>query len=260
MDLNLKGRQALVLGASQGLGLAIATTLATEGASVILAGRSAERLQAAAVEVRTTSGRDVSVEIVDLSDETSIESFLARLGGRQIDILVNNGGGPPPGAVAGVTADVWRQQFEAMLNAPFRITAALLPAMRARKWGRIVNVVSSGVVQPIPNLGISNTLRLSIIGWAKTLAAEVAADGVTVNSVIPGRIHTSRVDQLDAAAATRAGKTPEAIAEASRATIPIGRYGKPEEFADAVAFLASDRASYITGTSLRIDGGMIRSI
>ncbi|MBB4273608.1 SDR family oxidoreductase [Rhizobium mongolense] len=259
MDLNLTERQALVLGASQGIGLAIATTLATEGASVILAGRSAERLEAAAAEVRTTSGRDASIEIVDLSNGASIESFLARLGGRQIDILVNNGGGPPPGAVAEITADVWRQQFEAMLNAPFRITAALLPAMRARKWGRIVNVVSSGVVQPIPNLGISNTLRLSIIGWAKTLAAEVAIDGVTVNSVIPGRIHTSRVDQLDAAAAARSGKTPEAIAEASQATIPIGRYGKPEEFADAVAFLASDRAGYITGASLRIDGGMIRS-
>jgi 3-oxoacyl-[acyl-carrier protein] reductase len=132
--------------------------------------------------------------------------------------------------------------------------------MRHRKWGRIVNIVSSGVEQPIPNLGISNALRLSIIGWAKTLAAEVAADGITVNSVIPGRIHTNRVDQLDNAAAGRTGTTREAIAEASRKTIPIGRYGKPEEFADAVSFLASDRAAYITGTTLRVDGGMVRSI
>lgn len=260
MDLNIKGRRALVLGSSQGLGLAIATALAAEGACVIIAGRSSDKLAATAAEIRAKTGAAVAAEIVDLSAESSVKAFLERLDDRGIDILVNNGGGPPPGSVAAVTPDTWRRQFEAMLNAPFTITAALLPGMRARKWGRIVNVVSSGVVQPIPNLGISNTLRLSVIGWAKTLAGEVAADGVTVNSVIPGRIHTSRVDELDAAAAARAGKTPEAVAEASRATIPMGRYGKPEEFADAVAFLASDRAGYITGSTVRVDGGLIRGI
>jgi 3-oxoacyl-[acyl-carrier protein] reductase len=147
-----------------------------------------------------------------------------------------------------------------MVSGPLAIASALVPGMRTRNFGRVIAIVSSGVQQPIPNLGISNALRASVVGWAKTLAGEVAADGVTVNCVVPGRIHTARVDELDAAAAKRAGKTPEAVAEASRATIPMARYGDPGEFADAVAFLASARASYITGTTLRVDGGMIRGI
>ncbi|WP_271896864.1 SDR family oxidoreductase [Candidatus Phyllobacterium onerii] len=260
MDLNIKGRTALVLGSSQGLGLAVARNLAGEGASVILVGRSGERLEAAAAIVRAQTSEEVRTEVVDLSNSDALDTWLTRITDYRVDILVNNGGGPPPGPVAGVTADVWRKQFDTMVNAPFRVTTAILPGMRDRTWGRIINIVSSGVVQPIANLGISNTLRLSIIGWAKTLAAEVASDGVTVNSVIPGRIHTSRVDQLDKAAADRTGTTQDAIAESSRAAIPIGRYGRPEEFADAVAFLASERASYITGTTLRVDGGMIRSV
>jgi 3-oxoacyl-[acyl-carrier protein] reductase len=147
-----------------------------------------------------------------------------------------------------------------MVNAPMQIAAGLLPGMRQRKWGRIVNILSSGVVQPIPNLGISNTLRMSLVGWAKTLSGEVASDGITVNSVVPGRIHTGRTDELDRLAAMRANKTPQEIAQASCAAIPMGRYGRPEEFADAVAFMASERARYITGTILRVDGGMVRGI
>lgn len=256
MDFGLKGRKALVLGSSQGLGLAIAKSLAAEGAGVVLSGRSAEKLAAAAREI----GGEVSTETVDHSDPDSVDALVARLKDQPIDILVLNGGGPPPGAVAAVEPDSWNRQFAAMVSGPLAIASALLPGMRARGFGRIVAVVSSGVEQPIPNLGISNTLRASIVGWAKTLAAEVAPDGVTVNCVVPGRIHTGRVDELDAAAAKRAGKTPEEIATASRATIPMGRYGDPTEFADAVAFLASTRASYITGAKLRVDGGMIRGI
>jgi NAD(P)-dependent dehydrogenase (short-subunit alcohol dehydrogenase family) len=167
MDLNIKGRSALVLGSSQGLGFTIARNLALEGASVTLVGRSGERLDAAAEKIRTESGVEIKTEVLDLSDAGALETWVPVISTRAIDILVNNGGGPPPGAIAGVAADVWRAQFETMVNAPFRITAGLLPGMKSRKWGRIVNVVSSGVVQPIPNLGISNTLRLSILGWGE---------------------------------------------------------------------------------------------
>ena len=258
MDLGLSGRTALVLGSSQGLGHAIARTLAGEGAGVILTGRSAEKLERAAAEIG--SGAKGRTEVADLAVAASVQALIERLKGEAIDILVLNGGGPPPGPVAAVETEVWNRQFAAMVSGPLAIASALVPGMRTRGFGRVVAIVSSGVQQPIPNLGISNALRASVVGWAKTLAGEVAADGVTVNCVVPGRIHTSRVDELDAAAAKRAGKTPESVAEASRATIPMARYGDPQEFADAVAFLASARASYITGTTLRVDGGMIRGI
>lgn len=260
MDLGIRGRTALVLGSSQGLGRAAAQALAREGVSVILTGRSPERLAAAAAILRADGAEDVATELIDLSDSALLAGWVERMGARGIDILVINGGGPPPGPIPAVDADTWRRQFDTMVNAPMQIAAGLLPGMRQRKWGRIVNILSSGVVQPIPNLGISNTLRMSLVGWAKTLSGEVASDGITVNSVVPGRIHTGRTDELDRLAAMRANKTPQEIAQASCAAIPMGRYGRPEEFADAVAFMASERARYITGTILRVDGGMVRGI
>lgn len=261
MNLELDRRTALVLGASGGLGRAIAESLAAEGANVILGGRSAQRLEPVRAAIAATTKGRISTLVADLADPSAVDTAIADLKAAGVpDILVLNGGGPAPGAMASLDVNTLVPQFRAMVEAPIRIATAILPHMREQQFGRILILLSSGVVQPIPNLGLSNTLRLSLVGWAKTLASEVAADGVTVNGLIPGRIHTDRVDQLDEAAAKRTGKTPEEIAAASRATIPMGRYGTPREFADAACFLCSERASYITGTSLRVDGGMIRGL
>ena len=167
---------------------------------------------------------------------------------------------PPPANIANVTAETWAAQFQTMFINQLTIVNTFLPGMRNRGWGRILVVSSSGIVQPIPNLGISNAIRASQVGWAKTLSSEVAAEGVTINTIAPGRIHTDRVNQIDAATAAKQGKPVEDIAKASHATIPMGRYGTVAEFADTAVYLLSDNASYITGSIIRVDGGMIRSV
>ena len=255
MHIDLSGKRALILGASGGLGSAIATGLKQSGADVAVVGRSAERLQSAVPDAKAHIVADLAA--ADAPDAIA-DQALAALGG--IDILVNNSGGPPPSPALGVSAEVWKVQFEAMVLSLMKLTDRLAPGMVERKWGRILTIASSGVQVPIPNLAVSNTLRSALVGWSKTLATELAPHGVTVNMVLPGRIATSRVASLDAAAAQRTGRTAEEVETASRANIPMGRYGRPEEFAAAAVFLASPQASYVTGTTMRIDGGMIRSI
>jgi 3-oxoacyl-[acyl-carrier protein] reductase len=261
MDLGLTNKKALVLGASRGLGGAIAQVLAEEGAHVTAAARSGpadyEWMAGLAPEVRARV-TSVHMDTGDLATiEPVIEALLAQGG---VDILVNNSGGPPPAEALEAKRADWLKQFEAMAVNLFEITQRLLPPMIERRWGRVITVASSGVEQPIPRLVLSNGIRNAIVGWSKTLSNEVAQHGVTVNMVLPGRIETARLKQLDGATAQRTGTTPEAVAKASLATIPAGRYGTPREFGEVVAFLASERAGYITGSKIRVDGGAVRHV
>lgn len=261
MDLGISGKRALVLGASRGLGAAIARALANEGVTVVAAARSTEvtRNWIAALPVEQR-GR-VSAAQLDLSDIGSVDALVDELiAAGPIDILIANSGGPPPGEARDTSRADWLAHFEVMAANLFHLAQRLLPGMAERGWGRIITIASSGVEQPIPRLALSNGIRAAVIGWSKTLATEVAGQGITVNVVLPGRIHTERVNQLDDAAAARDGGTREAAAKASAALIPVGRYGRPEEFADVVTFLASERASYVTGSKIRIDGGLTRGI
>jgi 3-oxoacyl-[acyl-carrier protein] reductase len=252
MDLQISGRKALVLGASRGLGAAIAAGLAAEGVKVFAAARSVDKIDAT---------DNIVPVAVDLSDAASVAALIAMLNEQDgVDIVVNNSGGPKAGPALGQSTESWLAAFQSMATSIFSITDAMLPGMVARKWGRVITIGSSGVVQPIANLALSNGVRAAIAGWSKTLASEVAKHGVTVNMILPGRIATDRVAELDGIKAGKTGATIEAVQEASRNEIPAGRYGKPEEFTAVAVFLASSQASYVTGSSIRVDGGMIRGL
>lgn len=260
MNLQIQQRVALVCGAGSGLGQAIACSLAHEGVKVAVTGRNREKL-AQTVERITQLGGTARAWPLDLAVPEQFDTVIADIREHwgDIDILVNNSGGPPPTLAQGTDGAVWQQQFSVMVASLIQLTDKLLPAMRSRGWGRIITSTSSGVIAPIPGLALSNALRMSLLGWSKTLAAEVAADGVTVNVMVPGRIATDRVGQLDAIKAKREHSTAEAVAEKSRLSIPAGRYGHPHEYGATAAFLASQPASYITGAVIRVDGGLIGS-
>lgn len=261
MNLGLESKCALVMGGGSGLGAAVARALAAEGAHVAVAGRTPEPLEATVETIARDGGRAEAFAL-DLSDLESFPGMLGRVREAfgEVTILFNNSGGPPPAAAAAVDADLWSQQFRAMVLGVIHLTDLVIPDMQARGWGRIITNTSSGIVAPIPNLAISNSLRASLLGWSKTLAAEVGRDGITVNVVLPGRVATRRVRALDEFRAKREGISVEEAERASAATIPVGRYGRPEEYGAAVAFLASEAASYITGSTLRVDGGLIPAI
>ena len=257
MDLGLTGRCAVVCASTGGLGEAIARALAAEGASVVVSGRRGDR----AKEIAAGLPSAVGVEV----DLTAPEGPAALVGAAreafgEVDVLVLNGPGPTPGPAAGVDDDGLDSAVATLLRPQLRLVGLTLPGMRSRGWGRVLAVGSSGVAAPLPNLALSNLGRSALAGYLKTLAAEVAADGVTVNLLLPGRIATDRTASLDEAAASRAGTSVDDVAAKSRATIPAGRYGEPAEFGAAAAFLCGQPASYVTGTALRVDGGLVRSL
>ncbi|HYE45213.1 MAG TPA: SDR family oxidoreductase [Caulobacter sp.] len=261
MDLGIAGKTALVLGASSGLGRSMALSLASEGVSVALAARRTDRLAELAAECEAPGVRALPIAW-DLSDRSVIDANVTAierdLG--PVDILINNTGGPPPTPAAGQDAELWIAQFQAMVASVIAITDRVLPGMRQRQWGRVLTSTSSGVVAPIPGLALSNALRLSLVGWSKTLAREVARDGVTCNVIVPGRIATDRTRFLDEKRAEREGKDVAAVEAASLAAIPAGRFGDPAEYGAVAAFLCSVPAAYVTGSIVRVDGGQIPSL
>lgn len=264
MDLKIKGRRALVLGGNRGIGQGIARALIGEGAHVAITGRDTQRSSEAVADLLSAAvgGATATAFQVDLANTGGLSGFAADVTQSfgPIDILVNNTGGPAYGGATGHAAQEWSTSFNEMVLSVITLTEALLPGMRERRWGRIMTVVSSGVVQPIPVLGVSNTLRSALVGWSKTLSAEVARHGITVNVLIPGRIDTERVRLTDEAVAAREGLSPDEVRRRSTAMIPMGRYGDPQEFGALAAFVAGEPASYITGSQLRCDGGNIRSV
>jgi len=262
MDFGLKDRVALVAAASRGIGFAAARELAREGARVFLCSRNEAHASAAAQKIHEETGANVAGIAADVTDGAQTESFvnlaLERAG--RIDICVTNAGGPPATVFADTDLDMFRKAFEQNALSAIRFAKLVLPGMRAQKWGRIVNITSVSVKQPIDGLLLSNTVRAGLTGWAKTVSNEVAADGVTVNNVAPGYTLTERQDELAATRGKASGKSKQEIIDSWALQAPMRRMASAEEIAAAVAFLASERASYITGVTLQVDGGWVRGL
>ncbi|WP_390891188.1 SDR family oxidoreductase [Rhodococcus rhodochrous] len=261
LSTDLTGRHALVLGGTSGLGFASASALAAAGATVTVTSRDAERAANVAASLTGSGHRGLALDLAATPDtDAGTDAFISAITDQPaVDILVLNGGGPPPAAAIDVDAAMTATALQPLLLSQINIVRSVLPQMMTAGWGRIVAIGSSGVQQPIPTLALSNIGRAALAAYLKSLAADVAHHGVTVNMVLPGRIGTDRVAALDEARAKATGHTVDEIRDASRATIPAGRYGNPDEFAAAVAFLCSPQASYITGVQLRADGGMVGS-
>lgn len=261
MDLELRGRTAVVGGATSGLGRASADALAAEGCRLLIWSRDEGRLAATAEQLRSTHGIEVAHVAADASstDAAATVASAAEAFG-PIDVVVTNAGGPPTVDPTATDPAVWQRSLQLLATTPIELTTRLLPGMRERGWGRVISILSSGIRQPIGDLVYSNAGRSVLAAWLKTTARAIAAEGVTLNGVMPGRIATPRIHELDSGRADREGTTEDAVRTAHIATIPAGRYGRPEELGALVAFLASERASYLTGQLIAVDGGLIAGL
>lgn len=262
MDLGIRDRVAVVAAASRGLGRATAIELAREGAEVAICARSAKGLETAADEIKRQTGRDAMGQAVDVSRRAEVEGFIEAVEKRfgRIDICVTNAGGPPSKPFAETSLDDWRAATDSLLLGTIHFAQAVLPKMKERGWGRFVTITSVTVKQPLDNMALSNSARAAVAALARTLANEFGPFGITVNNVCPGYTLTDRLKELAETQGRRAGLAPEQIYERWSAEVPARRLGRPEEFAAMVAFLASERAAYVNGTSIAVDGGWVRGL
>ncbi len=261
MDLDLTGEHALVCGGSQGIGLATALELAQLGADVTLLARRDEALRAAVASLPCSGNQHHDYVVADVAQTFELgQSVTALAGERPVQILVNNTGGPPGGAAHGADIAAYLDAFNKHLIANQMLLQAVLPGMRSAQWGRIVNVISTSVYEPIANLGVSNTIRGAVASWAKTLSKELGGDGITVNNVLPGYTSTQRLEQILADRSAATGKTQEEVAKGMLATVPVGRFAQPHEVAGMIAFLCCPASAYVNGQSIAVDGGRMQSI
>ncbi|MCH2183259.1 MAG: SDR family oxidoreductase [Mariniblastus sp.] len=257
MEINLSHRRAVVCGSSQGIGRAAAVELASLGANITLLARNRERLEAVIPELDVSSGQSHSLIVADFSDADQVRDAIGQFvdEGNVAEILINNTGGPPGGTAMDAATDEFKVAFESHLLCNQTLVQALLPGMKSQGYGRIINVISTSVKQPIPGLGVSNTIRGAVASWAKTLATELGPFGITVNNLLPGMTQTARLDSIIASRAEASGQTVGQVAETMQAAIPARRFAEATEIAAAIAFLASPAASYVNGINLPVDGG-----
>lgn len=262
MDLGLKNKVALVTGASKGIGRAIAMALAREGCRVCIVARSAAPLAAAADEIRQATGSEVLHAAADVSDAASIESMLARIHQHwgTVEVLVNNAGGPPPGSFLEHGEAVWQQTLDQNFLSVVRLSRAVAPAMKQKKWGRILNLTSTIAKEPTPAMVLSASTRAAVSAFTKAIAGELAPFNITVNTICPGGVQTERVASLMSITAQRENISVEEVVKRSVAMIPIQRFASAEEIAAIMVFLASEAASYVTGVSMMVDGGLTKSV